>query len=216
MLDGLLLLIQGFLLGVAIAAPVGPIGLLCIRRTLEHGPAVGFATGIGAAVADTIFGAIAAYGVTTVLSFVSGRETLLRFLGALFLFVIAYATYHHIPRPPDRMPNSRDWFVGFLVGLTLTLTNPITILACLALFAGFGLADALSTGEASTVVLGVFLGSAAWWLTLSIGTAMIRHRLNEDRLVLINRYTAVALALFGVWAVATAVMSTLSYPETYR
>lgn len=207
-MEGLILWLQGFALGLAIAAPVGPIGLLCIRRTLEHGPLAGFATGMGAAVADTIFGAVAAFGMTAVLAFLSGQETFFRFFGSIFLFVIAYRTYHARPHPPESDPsNARSCWSGFLVGLGLTLTNPITVLACLALFAGLGIGATLNKLEASTLVLGVFCGSAAWWLALSSGVALVRHRISENRFVLINRYTAIALAAFGVWTFATAIQA---------
>ena len=212
MVEGFFLLVQGFVIGLAIAAPVGPIGMLCIRRTLEHGPAAGFATGMGAAVGDTIFGAIAAFGITAVLAFLSGNDSFFRLFGGLFLFVVAYKTYYARPKAPDSIPDSRDWAISFAVGLVLTLTNPITILACLALFAGVGLSGTLDRFEAATLVLGVFFGSAAWWLTLSSGVALVRHRISEDRLILINRFTAVAVAAFGAWALATAISALTYYP----
>ncbi len=205
MIEGLILVVKGFLLGLAIAAPVGPIGLLCIRRTLEYGPGVGFATGMGAAVADTIFGAIAAFGMTAVVAFLTGHEALFRIFGGVFLLGVAYKTYYARPALPKTGGLTRDWLSGFTVGLTLTLTNPITILACLALFAGVGLSGTLGRSDASLLVLGVFIGSAAWWLTLSSGVSLVRTRMSEDRLVLINRGTAMALAVFGLWALGSVV-----------
>ncbi|MBI1206892.1 MAG: lysine transporter LysE [Azospirillum sp.] len=202
-MEGIVVLAQGFMLGVAIAAPVGSVGLLCIRRTLEHGPAIGFATGMGAAVADGIFGAIAAFGVTAALTFLAGHETFFRLFGGAFLMVIAVRTFRAAPIAPDCAPDVRDWFTGFATGLTLTLTNPITVFAFIALFAGIGLGGRLGQFDAMTLVLGVFLGSAGWWLTLSSGVALVRHRISEERLLLINRGTAVALAVFGLWAIST-------------
>ena len=205
MLNGVVVWFQGFILGVAIAAPVGPIGLLCIRRTLEHNQAVGFATGMGAAVADTIYGAIAAFGFSAALVFLAGHEMTFRLLGGLFLLIVALRTY--FSKPPDTAddpPNARTCVGGFVTGLTLTLTNPVTVLAFVGLFAGAGLSGNLGFDEASILVLGVFIGSAAWWLSLSSGVALVRHRISEERLVLINHCTAIALALAGGGAVVSA------------
>ncbi len=198
---------QGFVLGVAIAAPVGPIGLLCIRRTLEHGQAVGFATGMGAAVADTIYGAIAAFGVSALLVFLTGHETAFRLFGGLFLLAVALRTYFKAATAcDDPVPNEKSCVGGFITGLTLTLTNPVSVLAFLGLFAGAGITGQLGLLDAATLVWGVFVGASAWWLTLSSGVALVRHRISEDRLSLINHGTAVALAVFGVWALASALL----------
>lgn len=206
-MNGLIVWFQGFILGVAIAAPVGPIGLLCIRRTLEHNQAVGFATGLGAAVADTIFGAIAAFGFSAALVFLTGHEMVFRLLGGLFLLSVAVRTW--TSKPPDNAddpPNAKTCLGGFITGLTLTLTNPVTIIAFIGLFAGAGLTGTLVAHEASILVLGVFIGSAAWWLTLSSGVALVRHRISEERLVLINHITAIALAVAGAWAVVSSLI----------
>ncbi len=206
MISSVVVWFQGFFLGVAIAAPVGPIGLLCIRRTLEHGQVLGFATGMGAAVADTIYGAIAAFGVSAALVFLTGHQTTFQLLGGLFLLAVALRTY--LSEPPvaeDEPPCTKTCFGGFATGLTLTLTNPVTILAFIGLFAGVGITGHLGFHQALLLVLGVFFGSAAWWLTLSSGVALVRHRISEERLVLINHCTAIALALFGTWAVISSI-----------
>lgn len=204
MLDGILLVIQGFFLGLALAAPVGPIGLLCIRRTLEHGPGIGVATGLGAAIADTVFGAVAVFGLTTVLTLASGYDTTLRLCGGLFLLVIAIKTWDSRPAPPDDVPDTRSYVLGFAIGLGVTLTNPVTILAFVGVFATVGIGGTLGHLHSATLVAGVFLGSAAWWLALCSGIAMIRHRVSEDHVLIINRYTALALAVFGIWALSSA------------
>lgn len=208
MFHGLLVLLQGMVLGLAIAAPVGPIGLLCIRRTLQHGPVMGFFTGFGAAIADTIYGAIAAFGVSKALSFLRGHETAFQLVGGLFLMVVAIRTFRQRPADEEReaaaAPDSTTWIGGFMTGLTLTLTNPATIMAFIAIFAGFGLGGSLDTLDASTLVVGVFLGASLWWLALSTGVAAIRHRISDASLTRLNHYTGVALALFSVWALGMA------------
>ncbi|MGQ9370248.1 LysE family translocator [Azospirillum sp. ST 5-10] len=200
-------LLQGVILGIAIAAPVGPIGLLCIRRTLEHGPLMGFATGMGAAVADTFYGGIAAFGVSAALNFLTGHQVFFRIIGGVFLLAVAVRTFRQQPQAEEReaaaAPDSRTAIGGFLTGLSLTLTNPATILAFIAIFAGFGLGADLGNFDAATMVLGVFIGSGGWWLALSCGVAALRHRISDERLTLLNHCTGLALAGFGLWALTT-------------
>ena len=207
-MSSVLVWFQGFILGVAMAAPVGPIGLLCIRRTLEHGQAVGFATGMGAAVADTIYGAIAAFGVSALLVFLTGHEVAFRLLGGLFLLAVAVRTYFKAAsiEGEDATRDGKTCVGGFMTGLTLTLTNPVSVLAFIGLFAGAGITGKLEILDATILVWGVFVGASAWWLTLSSGVALVRHRISEDRLSVINHATALALAVFGVWALASALL----------
>lgn len=204
-----MVLLQGVVLGIAIAAPVGPIGLLCIRRTIEHGPMMGFTTGMGAAVADTIYGAIAAFGVSAAVGYLRDHQIVFQLVGGIFLLVVAVRTFRQSPaaeaREADAAPDSRTWVGGFMTGLSLTLTNPATIMAFIAIFAGFGLGGDLGRVDAATLVFGVFIGSSAWWLTLSSIVASIRHRVSDRRLVMLNHYTGVALAGFGIWALGSAV-----------
>ncbi|RUQ75670.1 lysine transporter LysE [Azospirillum doebereinerae] len=213
-MEGLWVLVQGIVLGFAIAAPVGPIGLLCIRRTLRYGPLMGFFTGFGAAIADTIYGAIAAFGVSTALAFLRGHETAFQLVGGIFLLVVAVRTFRQQPEAEEReaasAPDSKSWIGGFMTGLSLTLTNPATIMAFIAIFAGFGLGGTLDRVEASTLVLGVFLGASLWWFTLSMGVAAVRHRISDRGLVMLNHCTGVALAGFGLWALGMAATSVVA------
>ncbi|TWA82438.1 threonine/homoserine/homoserine lactone efflux protein [Azospirillum brasilense] len=205
---GLVVLLQGIVLGIAIAAPVGPIGLLCIRRTLQHGPLMGFFTGFGAAVADTIYGAIAAFGVSAALDFLQGHEIAFQLVGGIFLIVVAIRTFRQKPEDEEReaasAPDTPSFLGGFMTGLSLTLTNPATIMAFIAIFAGFGLGGNLGRVDASTLVAGVFIGASLWWLALSMGVAAVRHRISDRGLTRLNHCTGVALAAFGIWALGMA------------
>jgi threonine/homoserine/homoserine lactone efflux protein len=199
-------LVRGILLGIVIAAPVGPIGLLCIRRTLEGGIVMGFATGLGAALADGLFGAIAAFGVQAMTDWLAGHQTTFRLVGGVVMLIIAFKSFTAEPHPREIKRDIRTALGGFAVGLGLTLTNPVTIFAFVAIFAGFGLGGELSGDrEAMTLVLGVFLGSALWFLTLSSGVATVRHMISDSVFRLINRGAAVLLAAFGVYALASGV-----------
>lgn len=197
-------LLQGVVLGIAIAAPVGPIGLLCIRRTLQYGPLMGFFTGFGAAIADTFYGAIAAFGVSAALDFLRGHETAFQLVGGIFLIAVAIRTFRQKPEDEEReaaaAPDTPSWLGGFMTGLSLTLTNPATIMAFIAIFAGFGLGGNLGKVDATTLVAGVFAGASLWWMALSMGVAAVRHRISDAKLTLLNRCTGVALAGFGLWA----------------
>ncbi|WP_431860630.1 LysE family translocator [Azospirillum sp.] len=204
----LVVLVQGYVLGIAIAAPVGPIGLLCIRRTIQHGVFMGFSTGMGAAVADTIYGGIAAFGVSAALAFLEGHQFWFRIVGGVFMLAVAVRTFRQQPSAEEqevsKVPDSRTAIAGFITGLSLTLTNPATILAFIAVFAGFGLGANLGKFDAATMVLGVFLGASSWWLALSSGVAAVRHRITDHGLTVLNHCTGVGLACFGLWALGTA------------
>jgi threonine/homoserine/homoserine lactone efflux protein len=197
------LLIKGALSGFAIAAPVGPINVLCIRRTLSDGFGRGLASGLGAAAADTMFGALAAFGVASVLSFLTRWEGMLSLAGGLLLLGIGL---HSLRRPPGAgagRVGTAGLASAFFSTFSLTIANPMTILSFLAVFAGIGI-GATSLQAASVLVLGVFLGSAAWWLGLSGLVNAIRHTLADRQLAWINRGAAVAILAFGGYALTRA------------
>jgi threonine/homoserine/homoserine lactone efflux protein len=195
-------LLKGLLIGVAIAAPVGPIGLLTIRRTLASGWASGFATGLGAATADAVYGAIAAFGLTAVSALLVEQQGVLRLLGGLFLIYLGVQTFRAVPAAtPGGDASAAGITMAWGSAVLLTLTNPATILSFVAVFAGLGLAAAEAMSDAALMVAGVFLGSAAWWLILSSLVVRIRHRLAERHLRWINRGCGVLLICFGAGAV---------------
>lgn len=208
--EGLGVLLQGVVLGFAIAAPVGPIGLLCIRRTLQHGPAMGLATGLGAAVADTFYGAVAAFGLQAVIEWMAGHEGLFRLFGGIFMLAVAIkgAVATSRPRPvADGPPDPAGMAANFATGLVLTMGNPLTIMAFVAVLAAFGLGGQLGRFDAATLVAGVFAGSAAWWLLLNSGVAVMRHRITDGWFAAVNRIAAVLLAGCGLYALVTAVLA---------
>jgi len=164
----LLFLAKGLAIGFAIAAPVGPIGVLCIRRTFAEGRVAGFVTGLGAATADAFYGAVAGFGLTAISGFLLGYQGALRFAGGLFLCALGLKTFLMKPAAAGAPMQGKGLAGAYATTVVLTLTNPATILSFVAVFAGAGLGQArYGTGEALAIVTGVFVGSAAWWLLLS-------------------------------------------------
>ncbi|MBE9077939.1 LysE family transporter [Romeria aff. gracilis LEGE 07310] len=195
------MLLQGLLLGFALAAPVGPIGLLCIRRTLDRGRLVGLVSGLGAATADGFYGFVAAFGLTFISQFLIDQSGWLQIGGGLFLCYLGITTALAKPATTAAEARGRGIVGAYFSTLALTLTNPATILSFVAIFAGFGIAQAERGYLASgLLVIGVTLGSALWWLTLSTGVSLFRQRLTLRRLVWLNR--AFGLLIFGFGIVA--------------
>jgi threonine/homoserine/homoserine lactone efflux protein len=196
--------LRGLLIGFSIAAPVGPIGILCIRRTLTEGRLTGLVSGLGAATADAFYGSLAGFGLTLVASFLVSQQHLLRLGGGLFLLYLGVHTL--LAKPASKTVQAvqvdiKGLWGAYLSTFFLTLTNPLTILSFAAIFAGLGLAetggDPLSAG---ILVLGVFSGSAAWWLLLSGGVSLLRLRLTPLILLWVNRMSGLVIIGFGVAA----------------
>lgn len=194
----------GLGLGLAVAAPVGPMSLLCMRRTLANGFAAGLLSGLGIASADAVYGAVAAFGLVAIADILLGHGLWLRLLGGAALLYLGLNTLRARPAEEAAAP-ARDGSAGIYAStLALTLSNPTTILSFAALFAGFGLgAGGRDVTAAVLMVLGVFLGSALWWLFLTGVLWRVRHRLNARVLRTVNVLAGLALFAFGIVAVAS-------------
>jgi threonine/homoserine/homoserine lactone efflux protein len=190
---------KGLAIGFAIAAPVGPIGLLCIRRTLANGRLAGFVSGMGAATADACYGAVAALGLTAISSALVTHQSAVRLVGGVFLCYLGARTALTHPVMESKVGTVRSLAAAFGSTLALTLTNPTTILSFVAVFAGLGLGTLTGDrGSAVLMVCGVFLGSALWWLLLSGGVGFFRRALTVERLRWVNRLSGAMLIGFGV------------------
>jgi threonine/homoserine/homoserine lactone efflux protein len=193
------ILLKGLIIGFSIAAPVGPIGVLCIRRTLAEGRFVGLLSGLGAATADAFYGCIAGFGLTVISTLLIRQQAWLSLIGGLFLCYLGYKTFVSSPAQRAAQAEGRGFIKAYASTFFLTLTNPATILSFAAIFAGLGLAnseaDYLSAGF---LVLGVFLGSALWWFVLSGGVSLFRAKFTADRLRWVNKISGVIIAGFGV------------------
>lgn len=204
MLDSLLahvwLVVKGAGIGFAVAAPVGAIGMLCIRTTLERGRMAGFATGLGAAVADTIYGTIGVLGVAAISDVIDAERFWLELGGGLF--VIAFGIYLGLKKPSVQNGEGEipmNLFADFLKTLLLTLANPSTILTFMAIFAGVPGTSESDMALVPAIVFGVFLGSTLWWLILTQGVGFIRHRISDRALVRMNWAAGILLVAFGAY-----------------
>jgi len=200
------LFLRGLVIGMSIAAPVGPIGVLCIRRTLADGRVYGLVSGLGAASADAVYGAIAGFGLTVVSGFLVDQQMALRLVGGVFLCTLGLKTFRARPAADAaEAGQGRGLSDAYVSTLVLTLTNPVTILSFAAIFAGAGVAEmGDDRGAALTLVAGVFGGSAAWWLLLSSGTSLLRTTFTPACLRWINRLSGVILFGFGLAALWAA------------
>lgn len=195
-------LFKGVAVGLAIAAPVGPIGLLCIRRTLSDGRRYGLASGLGAATADAGYGVIAGFGLAFVAGFLAAQRFWLSLGGGVFLCYLAVRTA--LARPASRAAGLGPGTLrgAYFSTLLLTLANPMTIMSFTAVFAGLGLGTRPAYGIAAALVAGIFLGSALWWLVLSTATSLLRSRLSVNWLRAVNWVSAALLLAFGLHALA--------------
>jgi threonine/homoserine/homoserine lactone efflux protein len=191
-------LLTGVVIGFSIAAPVGPIGVLCIQRTLANGRLSGLISGLGAATADGLFGAVAAFGLTAFYDILIGQQFWLRLIGGLFLLYLGIRTM--LSRPPEKTTAAKkgNLLVDYFSTLGLTAANPLTILSFAAIFTGLSALDS-GTPSALMLALGVFLGSAFWWTILSIGVSIVRSHFNAAALLITNRVSGFVIMGFALY-----------------
>lgn len=193
--------LKGLLLGFAIAAPVGPIGVLCIQQTLQKGRLTGFVTGLGAATADGIYGGIAAFGLAGLTQWLVAQKVWLGIIGGLFLCYLGSQTIRKPIITQKTAPTPTRFARAYITTVGLTLTNPATILSFTAIFAGIGFVNQTANARSALILtLGVFLGSALWWLVLSLGVGWLRLGDNPTRSRWINVLAGIIIITFGIVA----------------
>jgi len=202
----IILFLKGIFVGFLIAAPVGPVGILCAQRTLQVSLLAGLVSGFGAAIADTIFGAVAAFGLTFVAVYLLENESLFRLIGGALLVGIGVETM--LKKPPQvrgvTVPKAHRYAASFFRTFMLTITNPITIMAFGPVFvAANAVVEEGNLVQAWALILGVFAGSALWWIMLCGGVHLGRHHLTDRRMRWVNRISGVVIVFFGVAAVAS-------------
>ncbi len=202
----LFLLMKGLAIGFSVAAPVGPIGVLCVVRTLTGGRLSGLATGLGAATADAVYGCIGGFGITFLSQILIDQQMWFRAFGGVFLLYLGARTVVSQPGEPAGLSERKGLLGDFGSTYVLTLTNPMTIISFGAVFAALGVGTARAAYlDASLLLIGIFSGSALWWIILTFGVSLFRNRMDSGGLHWINRASGVIIAGFGI----AALLSTL-------
>jgi threonine/homoserine/homoserine lactone efflux protein len=199
------LLLKSIVLGLSIAAPVGPIGILCIRRSIVDGQAAGFICGLGAATADALYGALGGFALSGISTWLVRGHVWMTLIGSAFLLYLGAKTFSAAAPDPTAASGNKSGgaLAAYLSTLLLTLANPLTILSFAAAFAGMGAAAdpgaAVGYGATFTMLAGVFSGSALWWLVLTTVAGTARRRLSPPLFAAINRVSGLVLAGFGLY-----------------
>jgi len=199
----LIFFLKGIFIGFAMAVPLGPIGIMCIRKTLTEGRLRGLIIGLGAATADLLYATVAAFGLTVISNTLVSQRVWIRLVGGTLLFFLGIRTFRALPVDP-KIPIKSDGILrSYLTTVFLTLTNPMTIFAFIAVFAALGLGTGLSYFSAAALVLGVFIGSGLWFLLLSSGVTLFRNKLDLVGLRWVNRIAGILIIISGVIAIAS-------------
>ena len=190
--------IRGLAAGLIIAAPVGPVNLLCIRRTLEKGWKSGMVSGLGAALADTLYGAIAGFGITLAIQFLIREEFWIRLVGGILLMVIGVVYYRRPSRSLEAGPNVSSVNSDFVSAFLLNVTNPTTVLSFLAVLATLGIGRQRPLWQTSLLVAGIFCGSMIWWTILVSAANRLRSRITDRTMRWMDHVAAIAIGGFGL------------------
>jgi threonine/homoserine/homoserine lactone efflux protein len=191
-------LIKGFIIGFVLPIPLGPAGILCIRRTIAQGKLHGFLTGLSAALTDTMFSIVAAFGITLVSNFIYQHQHEIRVIGGIILFALGYRTLRPRPIRETEIPHGTAPVLSFFSTFLVTLTNPMTVFAFAAIFVTIGVADLIHNHtSAGLLVAGVFAGSLSWFSLLTVLSSTFKVNIASNSLPLLNKITGSLLVLFG-------------------
>ena len=197
--------LKGLIIGFAMAVPIGPLGIMSIRKTLADGHTRGLIIGLGAATADSLFGTIAAFGLTFVSDAISSQQFWLRLVGGGLLLFLGIRTFRHKGKDPTIPSDNKGVLRSYISAFLIALTNPVTIFAFVAVFAAFGLGHRLVVISACILVLGVFSGSCLWFLGLGYIATLFRHKLDAGGLTWVNRISGVLIILSGMAALVSLI-----------
>ncbi|MDP2038853.1 MAG: LysE family transporter [Ignavibacteria bacterium] len=195
--------LKGIVIGFAMAIPLGPIGVMCIRKTLTDRKIYAVVIGLGAATADMLYGSVAAFGLTMISSTLVTYRIWIRLIGGILLLILGVKIFFSKPKTIDEQNNNKSILRTYLSTVFLTLTNPFTIFAFIAVFNSLGLGSGLSYFSAATLVIGIFIGSSAWFFLLSSGVTIFKKRLNLSALKWVNRAAGVLVLISGLITILT-------------
>jgi|BarGraIncu00222A_1022003.scaffolds.fasta_scaffold124573_1 threonine/homoserine/homoserine lactone efflux protein len=199
----LVVFLKGIFIGFAMAIPIGPIGIMCIRKTLTEGRLRGLIIGLGAATADMLYGCVAAFGLTVISNTLYNQRIWIRMIGGTLLIFLGIRTFRAHPADPKTTTNSSGILRSYLTTVFLTLTNPLTIFAFIAVFVALGLEHMSGYIPASTLVGGIFIGSSLWFLSLSSGVILFRKKLDIAGLRWVNRIAGILIIISGIIAMVS-------------
>jgi threonine/homoserine/homoserine lactone efflux protein len=200
--------LKGIIIGVSIAAPIGPIGILCIKRSLTRGYSAGFATGLGAALADLLYAIVAGFGLTAVSSFLISQQTLLYSIGSIVLIALGVKTLTSPAIAHPLTVKGKSFVSTMLETMILTLTNPFTIIAFIAAFATIGFTEETHNYRAALMLCtGVFLGSTLWFTLLSSAVSFFRSKCTPGAIRRINTISGIFLVVTGIFLMLSIFLS---------
>jgi len=200
-LESVALFIRGIIIGFSAAAPVGPIGILCIQRTLSHGKSMGLATGMGAAAADLVYGLLAGFGITIVTNFILEQAFYLNLFGSAFLFYLAWQIVHKKEDSIALRKNVASYPGAFASTFFLMISNPIAVLFFFGIFAAIGPKGGnVSIAAVFIFAAGVTIGSGLWWVILSGAVSSLRNRFKSEWLKYINLSAGIMIFGFAIWS----------------
>jgi threonine/homoserine/homoserine lactone efflux protein len=195
--------LKGLVIGFAMAVPIGPIGIMCIRKTLTSGRLRGMVIGLGAATADLLYGCVAAFGLTVISNTLLNQRIWIRLVGGGLLLFLGVRTFRAQPKDPKIQIQNSGLLRSYLTTVFLTLTNPLTVFAFIAVFAALGLGNKLSFFSAVLLVVGVFIGSSLWFLSLSSGVTLFRNKFDVTGLRWVNKIAGILIIISGIIAIVT-------------
>jgi len=197
---------KGIIFGLIVTAPLGPLGILCIQRTINRGWLSGLITGVAAAFADIMYAIIAGFGVSVIANFLDQNQLTIRIVGGIIVAVLGVRIYMSNPAKQFRRQKTqkRTYVSDFISGFLITITNPIVIVFFGAAFASLGLDEAESGKSVIITIIGVFIGAVGWWIGLTVLVNIFRDKINLRKLWWINKITGVFVAIFGLIIIVSA------------
>ncbi len=196
--------LKGVIIGVILATPLGPVGTLCVQRTFTEGKLHGLISGLGATVADVIFGSIAAFGLTMVSNFFAVHQVWIRLIGGFFILFLAVRIFLLKPRMSLDVVGNSNLIRAFASAFVITITNPITIITLAVMFAGLGLvSEEAQYASATIMIFGVFVGSSLVWLSIWGISVIFRNKFNPSKLYLVNKVAGIIIFAFGILTLAS-------------